>query len=172
MGRYSRCRGNDCGRRGNERRVPPTLRYTDRARIISYNDTVHYASINSGEGGFSPDAFDGKYAIIGLDDDRGPLRPEAFFFLGEQPSGPDYQRALDRIETFGRNTFPYTGYGVLSRRNRPDGRGDRIGRANPPQAPVSGSELRPYTIANTFRARHSPATASYFTSATSPPSSA
>jgi hypothetical protein len=87
--------------------APKMLTYTDRTRIVAYGDVVEYPSISSCEEGFIGEACEGKYAIAGFDDDRGPLRPEAFFFLGEGASDPEFDVALNRIDELGENDFPY-----------------------------------------------------------------
>jgi hypothetical protein len=84
------------------------LVYTDRGLFIAYDGVRKWGiSSDCAGGAFQADAFEGKYTIVGLNDDRGPLRPEAFFFLGDEPSGSEYERALDRIEELGKNRFPY-----------------------------------------------------------------
>ncbi len=84
------------------------LVYTDRGLFIAYDGVREWGiSSDCAGGAFQADASEGKYTIVGLNDDRGPLRPEAFFFLGNDPSGSEYERALDRIEELGKNRFPY-----------------------------------------------------------------
>ena len=84
------------------------LVYTDRWLFIAHDGVREWAiSSDCAGGAFQPDAFEGKYTIVGLNDDRGPLRPEAFFYLADEPGSPDYGRALERIEELGKRRFPY-----------------------------------------------------------------
>jgi len=90
--------------------VPPIPSVKLNVRVTVAVDQVLKGSASSPDcagGAFQADAFEGKYTIVGLNDDRGPLRPEAFFYLADEPGSPDYGRALERIEELGKRRFPY-----------------------------------------------------------------